>query len=179
VHEDLAADLARISAQDYPTDLDLHIDIFNSFQRLRDGHCVYFNLCYDCRLLALSFLYALLIRFSDVATYISYVPIPLVLLTNSDGSQNIHIAPEAFTVSSEAFPEEIDVWQKALPSGLKLQEVRLLRRRTPGSEVLTLLPSFPERLCLRSTAPIRGMRSTLMPPRSARSKPWAPVRLGG
>ncbi|PPQ84793.1 hypothetical protein CVT25_007425 [Psilocybe cyanescens] len=32
---------------------------------------------------------------------------------------NVHIAPEAFTVASAEFPDQIDVWQNALPGALK------------------------------------------------------------
>jgi hypothetical protein len=40
-------------------------------------------------------------------------------LTDSSGNQAVHIAPEAFQVASAEFPDEIDVWQKALPGGIK------------------------------------------------------------
>ncbi len=48
VHEDLLADLARISSQKYASDFDLHIDLSRTLKRLNDGHCVYINYCYDC-----------------------------------------------------------------------------------------------------------------------------------
>ena len=48
VHENLLADLARISQQDYASDFDLHIDMSQTLKRLNDGHCVYINSCYDC-----------------------------------------------------------------------------------------------------------------------------------
>jgi hypothetical protein len=48
VHENLLADLARISQQEYPSDFDLHIDMSRTLKRLNDGHCVYTNACYDC-----------------------------------------------------------------------------------------------------------------------------------
>ena len=56
------------------------------------------------------------------------LPIPLALLTDPNGTQNIHIAPEAFAVASAEFPEELHVWQNALPDNLKgkLEEVRTL-----------------------------------------------------
>ena len=50
VHENLLADLARISQQSYPSDFDLHIDMSRTLKRLNDGHCVYINDCYDCEL---------------------------------------------------------------------------------------------------------------------------------
>ena len=49
----------------------------------------------------------------------SYLPTPLVLLTDKFGFQTVHIAPEAFTVASAEFPDEIQTWQNALPGALK------------------------------------------------------------
>lgn len=46
VHENLLADLARISQQEYFSEYDLHIDLSNTFKRLNDGHCVWINRCY-------------------------------------------------------------------------------------------------------------------------------------
>ncbi len=38
VHEDLHADLARISSQDHhPSEFDLHLDLFRTFKRVNDG----------------------------------------------------------------------------------------------------------------------------------------------
>ena len=51
VHENLLADLARISHTNYPSDFDLHIDMSRTLKRLNDGHCVYINDCYDCKLI--------------------------------------------------------------------------------------------------------------------------------
>ena len=45
----------------------------------------------------------------------------MVLLTTSDGSQHVYIAPEAFTVASNEFKDNIDFWQQALPGHLKGQ----------------------------------------------------------
>jgi hypothetical protein len=50
---------------------------------------------------------------------VNYLPTPLVLLTDDDGSQNIHIAPEAFTVASAEFPDQIDAWNQALNGTLE------------------------------------------------------------
>ena len=55
------------------------------------------------------------------ALFLTFLPIPVVLLTDKDGSQNVHIAPEAFAVSSVEFADEIQVWQDALPGSLKGQ----------------------------------------------------------
>jgi len=63
-------------------------------------------------LLFFSYLYA-------VALFLNFLPTPLSLLTESDGSQNVHISPEAFQVASAEFPDQIDVWQNALPGPLK------------------------------------------------------------
>jgi hypothetical protein len=48
VHEDLVADLARISKESYSSEFDFHIDIYRSFKRVNDGHCGVYNYCYDC-----------------------------------------------------------------------------------------------------------------------------------
>lgn len=56
---------------------------------------------------------------AGIALYVNYVPTPVVLLTWPDGSQHIHIAPEAFEIASAEFPDQIDVWQDALPDHLK------------------------------------------------------------
>jgi hypothetical protein len=48
VHEDLVADLDRISKESYSSEFDFHIDIYRSFKRVNDGHCGVFNFCYDC-----------------------------------------------------------------------------------------------------------------------------------
>ncbi|KAJ7346724.1 hypothetical protein DFH08DRAFT_914726 [Mycena albidolilacea] len=114
VHEDIVADLARIQETSYPSDFDLHLDLYRSFRRLNDGHCVILNLCYD-------------------SLYISYLPTPLVLLTSEDGSQNVHIAPEAFTVASAEFAEQIEFWQDSLPGDLKGQLASL-----SGAKVLKI-----------------------------------------
>lgn len=49
VHEDLLGDFARISSQTYASEFDLHIDMSRTLKRLNDGHCVYINMCYDCK----------------------------------------------------------------------------------------------------------------------------------
>jgi len=96
VHEDILGDLARIAQQKYASDFDLHIDISRSVKRLDDGHCVYTNACYD-------------------SLFVTYVPLPLALLTDEHGDQAVHITPEAFSVASVEFADEISVWQNALP----------------------------------------------------------------
>ncbi|KAF5371801.1 hypothetical protein D9758_003452 [Tetrapyrgos nigripes] len=88
VHENLLKDLARISAQSYDSEYDLHIDI----SRI-------------------------------VALFLNFLPIPLVLLSTPSGTQTVSIAPEAFNVSSAEFPDEIDVWQSALPDGIALESL--------------------------------------------------------
>jgi hypothetical protein len=52
---------------------------------------------------------------------VNYLPTPLVLLVDPLGFQHVHIAPEAFTVASAEFPDQIDVWQKA--AGGQLESV--------------------------------------------------------
>lgn len=60
-----------------------------------------------------------------LALYVTYLPLPLVLLTAEDGSQDVYVAPEAFKVASDEFEEEIEFWQDALPDHLqgKLESV--------------------------------------------------------
>ncbi|KJA25540.1 hypothetical protein HYPSUDRAFT_64718 [Hypholoma sublateritium FD-334 SS-4] len=100
VHENLMQDISRIRRQNYASEYDFHIDLSRTFKRLNDGHCSWTNYCY-------------------VSLFVNYLPTPLVLLTAADGTQNVHIAYEAFTVASAEFPDQISVWQDALPLGLK------------------------------------------------------------
>jgi len=65
--------------------------------------------------------YAIGISFCFSALYVTYIPLPLVMLTTSDGSQHIYIAPEAFKVASNEFKDDIEFWQQALPGHLKSQ----------------------------------------------------------
>ena len=119
VHEDLLKDFARIQHQEYASDYDLHMDISRTLKRLNDGHCVYANYCYDCMS---SFLrahkLAVLIRRCE-ALFVNYLPTPLVLLTDKRGLQTIHIAPEAFSVATAQFKDEIQFWQDALHGDFK------------------------------------------------------------
>ncbi|CAA7259117.1 unnamed protein product [Cyclocybe aegerita] len=114
VHEDLHADLLRISEQEYSSDFAFHLDIYRSFKRVNDGHCGVYNYCYD-------------------SLYVTYLPLPLVLLTAKDGSQDVYIAPEAFKVASDEFKEEVEFWQQALPGQLKGQLASL-----SGAKVLLI-----------------------------------------
>ena len=43
----------------------------------------------------------------------------MVYLTDAFGHQSVHIAPEAFTVATAEFGDEVSVWQNALPGALK------------------------------------------------------------
>ncbi|KAI0343270.1 hypothetical protein BDW22DRAFT_1413290 [Trametopsis cervina] len=131
VHEDLLGDLARISHQQYPSDYDLHIDLSRTLKRLNDGHCVYINPCYD-------------------SLFLTFLPVPLVHLTDSGGNQNVHIAPEAFNVSSTEFADEIQVWQNALPGPLKGQLQSL-----SGAKVLLINGADPF-VAVNSNAQIAG-----------------------
>ena len=58
--------------------------------------------------------------------YGTFVPLPLVHLTDKLGFQHVHIAPEAFKVAKAEFPDQIAFWQNALPDYLKgnLESVR-------------------------------------------------------
>ncbi|TRM58929.1 hypothetical protein BD626DRAFT_510149 [Schizophyllum amplum] len=100
VHEDVLADLAKIQATEYATDYEAHIAVQQAVARLQDGHCVWRNYCFD-------------------SAFVNYLPTPLVLLTDSEGVQNVHIAPEAFSVASLEFPDQIDVWQEAVGGELE------------------------------------------------------------
>ncbi|KAL1739971.1 hypothetical protein HDZ31DRAFT_48432 [Schizophyllum fasciatum] len=100
VHEDVLADLAKIQGSDYASDYELHRAVQQAVARLQDGHCVWRNYCFD-------------------SAFVNYLPTPLVLLTDSEGEQSIHIAPEAFDVASLEFPDQIDAWQDAVNGSLK------------------------------------------------------------
>ncbi|KAF7345744.1 Peptidase S41 family protein ustP [Mycena venus] len=100
VHEDLFKDIERISKSEYASDYTLHIDLSRTLKRLNDGHCMWINACY-------------------VPLFLNFLPIPLALLTEKDGSQNVYIVPEAFQVASAEFADQISVWQDALSGSLK------------------------------------------------------------
>ena len=98
------ADIKRIRRSRYASEFAMHVDLQLSTRRLMDGHCVYFDLCYD-------------------STFVSYLPTPVVLLTDEQGQQAVHIAPDAFDVASVEFADQISVWEDALPEGLSLASV--------------------------------------------------------
>ncbi|KAF5316870.1 hypothetical protein D9611_003976 [Ephemerocybe angulata] len=97
VHEDLHADLERISATEYTSEFDFHIDMYRSFKRVNDGHCGVYSRCYD-------------------SLYITYLPLPLVLLTDESGAQGVYIAPEAHEVAQKEFKDAVSFWVKLLPT---------------------------------------------------------------
>ncbi|KAG6885736.1 hypothetical protein C0993_010563 [Termitomyces sp. T159_Od127] len=101
VHEDILADIEEYRNTNFNSDYDLHITLSRALKRLNDGHCTWINRCYDC-------VYS--------TAFINYLPIPLVLLTEPDGTQNVYIAPEAFAVASVEFADEIQLWQDSLGS---------------------------------------------------------------
>ena len=121
VHEDIVADLARISKESYSSEFDFHIDIYRSFKRLNDGHCGVLNYCYDCEQPTMCVPTRLGSHLICSALYLTYIPLPLVLLTTSYGSQHVHIAPEAFAVALNEFKDSVEFWQQALPGYLKGQ----------------------------------------------------------
>ncbi|KAF9467967.1 hypothetical protein BDZ94DRAFT_1210518 [Collybia nuda] len=137
VHEDLLGDLARIKSQRYRSDYDLHIDLSRTLKRLNDGHCVWINRCFVSSL------------------FVNYLPIPLTLLTDAKGNQDVHIAPEAFTVASAEFPDQIQVWQDSLPGSLKgnLQSLS-------GAKVLTI-NGLPPTFAIDDNAKITGSFQSL------------------
>lgn len=70
---------------------------------------------------------------TTIALWVTYLPLPLSLLTEGDGSQSIHISPEAFTLASAEFADSIEWWQDSLPSDLKGRLAEL-----SGSKVLRI-----------------------------------------
>ncbi|TEB34122.1 hypothetical protein FA13DRAFT_1753769 [Coprinellus micaceus] len=100
VHVNVPQELARIKRQSYRSEYDFHVDLSRTVKRLNDGHCVWTFGCY-------------------VPFFFNYLPIPLAHLTDDRGRQGVYIAPEAFAVASAEFPDQIDVWQNALPFHLK------------------------------------------------------------
>ncbi|KIL66287.1 hypothetical protein M378DRAFT_186093 [Amanita muscaria Koide BX008] len=102
-YEDLKADSARINQTRYATEIDLHLDFYPAFKRVNDGHCGVYNYCYDG------------------LVYVTYLPLALVFLTDKNGYQNVYIAPEAFSIASAEFKDEIEFWQNALPDHLRGQ----------------------------------------------------------
>ncbi|KAJ2913132.1 hypothetical protein MD484_g7281, partial [Candolleomyces efflorescens] len=99
VHEDLVGDLRRISDTDYLSEFDFHLDMYRSFKRVNDGHCGVYSRCYD-------------------SLYVTYLPIPLVLLEDGFGSQAVHIAPEAYTLAAAEFGDSLWFWEASLPRPL-------------------------------------------------------------
>lgn len=110
VHEDILADIARIRRTTYSSEYDMHVDLFRSVKRLQDGHASYFNYCYD-------------------SLFAYYVPLPLSLLNDGILLQSVHISPEAGTVAAAEFPDQIDVWQKAI--GYNISQIA-------GSKVISI-----------------------------------------
>ncbi|KZV95737.1 hypothetical protein EXIGLDRAFT_734781 [Exidia glandulosa HHB12029] len=93
VHVDFQKEFARIAKQTYPSYFALHQDLQNTIKLARDGHLGYSNLCFD-------------------SLFVSFVPFPLVVTKSLLGPVGaIHIAPEAFNVSSAEFADEIAFWQ--------------------------------------------------------------------
>ncbi|KAH9478415.1 hypothetical protein JR316_0008870 [Psilocybe cubensis] len=125
VHEDILLDLNRIKQQKYSSDYDLHVDIFRSLKRLNDG------------------------------LYTNYLPIPLALLTDEKGNQDVYIAPEAFTVASAEFGADIEYWQNALPGTLKGKLSSL-----SGAKVL-LINALPPFAAVNANAAIAGSYQAL------------------
>lgn len=75
----------------------------------------------------------------------------MVLLTDALGAQRVHIAPEAFKVSSVEFGDELHFWQGSLPEELsgRLELVSVLFSRTLTAPELREWPlsSLPAQKC--------------------------------
>ncbi|TFK64382.1 hypothetical protein BDN72DRAFT_265794 [Pluteus cervinus] len=70
--------------------------------------------------------------------FVNYLPIPLSLLVDSRGKQDVYIAKEAFPVASAEFADGIDFWQNSLPGNLKGQLASL-----SGAKVLAINGEAP------------------------------------
>ncbi|TFK66875.1 hypothetical protein BDN72DRAFT_859545 [Pluteus cervinus] len=91
---------SNISHTNYASEDDFHIALSRAVARLTDGHCVWINGCYD-------------------SMFMNYVPLPLNLLVDSQGKQDVYIAKEAFSIASAEFGDQISAWQNALPGKFK------------------------------------------------------------
>ena len=81
------------------------------------------------------------------------------------GAQRVHIAPEAFKVSSAEFGEEVDFWQDALPEELrgKLELVSAVVPLTPlePRELLSFLQlAGAEVLAIDGDAPFAAVNAS-------------------
>ncbi|KAJ3547212.1 hypothetical protein NMY22_g1745 [Coprinellus aureogranulatus] len=130
VHEDLAGDLNRIAAASYASELDFHLDMYRSFKRVNDGHCGVYSSIIDYDIPFSSFF--------PPALYVTYLPTPLVLITEDDGSQNVYIAPEAYDIAKAEFKDSLSWWEGHLPkifqgnlSSLAGRRVLLLNGQDP------------------------------------------------
>lgn len=114
------------------------------------------------------------------ALFLTFVPTPLVLLTDLDGTQNVHIAPEAFDVSSAAFGNETLTWEKALPEGVTLKSVRtsLALKLLQFSLLVCVLYSFRAQRSSRSMVKIHLSQSMPMHRSQAVSKALALDKIG-
>ncbi|KDQ06441.1 hypothetical protein BOTBODRAFT_181596 [Botryobasidium botryosum FD-172 SS1] len=88
IHVDIQAELARIRGSTYQFDFELHQDVSRTVKRLKDGHAVYINYCYD-------------------SLFTTYHPFPVVSL-----GSDIYIAPEAYNISVSTFGAKvINEWE--------------------------------------------------------------------
>ena len=137
VHVDIAAELTRIRAQTYASDFDFHVDLSSTIKRLQDGHTVYINLCFD-------------------SLFLNFLPIPVVLLNNAEGKQQLHISPEAFEVASAEFADEIGFWESA--THLNLSQVRAVLPFGIQSYIIYHLISYRERQYWQSMTRIHSLQ---------------------
>ncbi|KAF8327612.1 uncharacterized protein EI90DRAFT_3146311 [Cantharellus anzutake] len=77
----LRSELARIKATKYPTDYDFNKDLFDTINRLNDGHTLWLPFCYW-------------------ASFQNIIPAPVVSLS-VDGVQNVYIAPDTVAFISQ------------------------------------------------------------------------------
>ena len=109
----------------------------------------------------------------------------MVLLTGDYGLQSVHIAPEAFTVATAEFKDEVQAWQDALPGDLKGQlasvSFGMLLMNALGTDepawTYASTSSLAQKLS-RSTATTRGWPSTPTHLLQALSRAWVLVKMG-
>ena len=112
------------------------------------------------------------------ALYVTYIPHLLVVLTTSDGSKHVHIAPKAFTVASNKFKDNVEFWQEAAFQVIwKASSLRCVSLFHSLKLSLTWdISSFLVQKCFVSTERILLLRWTKMLRSQVAIKHWEPGR---